>query len=369
MLRERDLIGLIRQGRAGAPRAQGTSASGMTALSSAPAGAGFSSPWTSWPRVSLRPRLHPALPPRAQGGRRLALGHRRDGRCPESGVRLPLPAALEAGRVRPRTRGGDPRGSAGRGGGRPRRRYDSLDRSRGDRRGRGRRVGRAGPILRSGARTGDRIYVSGLLGGSAAGRELLRQGFDPFSARAWAASGRERRIAGFLAAMAHLLPRPRLALGRALAVGKTASAMIDLSDGLSTDLHNLCEASRVGAVIEAGLVPLHPALLVLAGGSSRRRKSPARHGRYRAEAPWPLLDARGGRARAVTRALSGGEDYELLFTAPAASDAQVARLGARVSIPVTRIGRIVPRGRGLSLIGPGGSARPLPRTGWEHFRR
>ncbi len=230
-------------------------------------------------------------------------------------------------------------------------------------------AGRAGPILRSGARTGDRIYVSGLLGGSAAGRELLRQGFDPFSARAWAASGREKRIAAFLAAMAHLLPRPRLALGQALAGGRTASAMIDLSDGLSTDLHNLCEASRVGAEIESGRVPLHPALLVLAGGGSGRRKSPARRGRYRSGAPWPLLDSPGGRAKAVERALSGGEDYELLFTVPAAAEGRLARLAARLVIPVTRIGRIVPRSRGVTLIGPGGGARALPRSGWEHFRR
>jgi thiamine-monophosphate kinase len=201
----------------------------------------------------------------------------------------------------------------------------------------------AGPVLRSGARHDDGIWVSGTIGGSAYGLALLQGGFEPWSKTLWTknlpSSSRlaERSRLDLLAALAHLLPRPRLDLGLALARGRLATAMIDLSDGLSTDLHNLCDASDVGAEIDARRLPLHPALL---------------------RAP----------RRAMKLALSGGEDYELLFTVPRSAERRLVKTAASLGVPVTRIGRITPRRSGVTLFGPHRRRRPLPRTGYEHFR-
>jgi thiamine-monophosphate kinase len=202
---------------------------------------------------------------------------------------------------------------------------------------------RSGPVLRSGARRGDGIYVSGSLGGSAAGLALLRKGFEPWSKHLWnrdlKASNREaeRSRIDLLAALSHLLPRPRLGLGQILAQGRIASAMIDLSDGLSTDLHNLCEASGVGARIEARHIPLHPAL---SGGSNR----------------------------ALRTALSGGEDYELLFTVPPKAEKRLARAASAIDLPITRIGKITSPREEVTILGRDGKRRRLARTGYEHFR-
>ena len=201
----------------------------------------------------------------------------------------------------------------------------------------------AGPILRRGAKRDDGIWVSGTIGGSAFGLTLLQGGFEPWSRTLWTkrlpSSSRqaERSRLDLLAALAHLLPRPRIDLGLALARGRLATAMIDLSDGLSTDLHNLCDASDVGAEIDARRLPLHPALL---------------------RAP----------RRAMTMALSGGEDYELLFTVPRRSEKRLVAAAASVGVPVTRIGRITPRRSGVTVLGQGRRRRSLPRTGYEHFR-
>lgn len=168
-------------------------------------------------------------------------------------------------------------------------------------------------VLRSGARAGDHIYVTGELGGSAAAIAALRKG----KVRA----GDYER---------HFHPAPRVEAGMWLRRRGLASAMIDVSDGLSTDLGHICEESRVGAEIEAGAVPR------------------ARVGR-------PAREVAGDPA------LHGGEDYELLFTS-------AGRIPARVAgVPVTRIGRIV-RGRGMALVMNDGRARRLAAKGWEHFR-
>jgi len=169
-------------------------------------------------------------------------------------------------------------------------------------------AGRA--VLRSGARPGDAIYVTGMLGGSVATLNMLRSGvrIDP------------RHQPG------HFLPTPRIAAGRYLRQHRLASAMIDLSDGLSTDLAHLCEESGVGAMILAGALPRDP-------------------------------------ADPLDYALHGGEDYELLFTAPASR-----RIPARIAgVPVTRIGQII-RGRKMWLQTPEGR-QPFTPSGWEHFGR
>jgi thiamine-monophosphate kinase len=170
-------------------------------------------------------------------------------------------------------------------------------------------------VLRSGARPGDSIYVSGELGGSAATVARMTAGRKA-SARVF------RR---------HFYPEPRIELGLALRGKELASAMIDTSDGLSTDLTHICEESGVGAEIEAGLVPR--ALV------SRREVD---------------LDL----------ALHGGEDYELLFTAPARE-----RVPARLAgVAVTRIGRVT-RGRKILLRDETGQVSEFAARGWEHFRR
>jgi thiamine-monophosphate kinase len=173
-------------------------------------------------------------------------------------------------------------------------------------------------VLRSGAKPGEQIYVTGELGGSAAALAELAQS-EPVGAAYL------RRVSR------PSLPQPRVAIGQWLRRRGVASAMIDLSDGLSTDLGHICEESGVGAEIEAEAIP-------------RSRTGVGRK-------PVPLEFA-----------LHGGDDYELLFTSAAPVPAEVA--GVRIS----RIGRTT-RSAGMHLIGPDGKSRPLKPGGWEHFKR
>ena len=172
------------------------------------------------------------------------------------------------------------------------------------------------PLLRSGALPGDRIYVSRPLGGAAAGLAFLGKPLDdmPYSLREFAQSAVQRQID----------PEPEVELGMKL-VG-IATACIDLSDGLSTDLDHLCEASNVGAEITRERVPVFPGLI---------------------ESGLNVRDA----------VLNGGEEYALLFT----SRLRESELSARVGRPVYAIGRIV-EGRDVKLDG-----QPLPPRGWDHF--
>ncbi|MBI1741068.1 MAG: thiamine-phosphate kinase [Candidatus Koribacter versatilis] len=168
-------------------------------------------------------------------------------------------------------------------------------------------------VLRSGARPGDQIYVTGELGGSAAAIARLREG--------------KVRAADY---ERHFHPRARVEAGQWLRRRGLASAMIDVSDGLSTDLEHICEESGVGAVVEAGAIPR------------------ARVGR-------PVETV------ALDLALHGGEDYEVLFTSSQKIPAKVA------GVPVTRIGRIARR-RGMVLVLEDGRRRRLVARGWEHFK-
>lgn len=184
-------------------------------------------------------------------------------------------------------------------------------------------VPRGRALLRSGARPGDSIYVTGALGGAAAGFARLAQ---------MAGGGRKRamRIPGSLAAQLapHLYPQPRLAQGQWLMRGRRATAAIDISDGISTDLAHICAESGVAAEIEAEALPIY------AGAT-------------------------------LAQALNGGEDYELLFTAR-----ESARLPWSIGgVNVTRIGRIMrPRkGRPQVALVTAEGARPLEAGGWEHF--
>lgn len=188
-------------------------------------------------------------------------------------------------------------------------------------------------LLRSGARAGDALYVTGALGGAAAELRALEENPRRFRSLRRAADDHP-----------HFFPSPRLAVGRRLR--NLATAAIDISDGLSTDLMHLCEESQLAAVVEAALVPVH----------SRAAHSPR---------------AAGG-PDGLELALHGGEDYELLFTAPSA-----ARLPAKIAgVPVWRIGTMERPGRqsrgrqapAVRLKTLDGRTRPLAARGWEHFR-
>jgi thiamine-monophosphate kinase len=168
-------------------------------------------------------------------------------------------------------------------------------------------------VLRSGAKAGEQIYVTGELGGSAAALARLAES-KPVGAEYFR----------------HLRPLARVAVGQWLRRRRVASAMIDLSDGLSTDLEHICQESHVGAEIEAEAIPRAQVGL-------------------------------GKKQVALELALHGGDDYELLFTSAAAVPSEVA------GVRVTRIGRTT-QAAGMRLIGADGKARPLKAGGWEHFK-
>jgi thiamine-monophosphate kinase len=171
-------------------------------------------------------------------------------------------------------------------------------------------------VLRSGARPGDRIYVSGQLGGSAAAvKRMMRKPKSRLNPQHYR----------------HFYPEPRIELGSILRQKGFASAMIDTSDGLSTDLAHLCEESNVGAELHAKLIP-----------------------RAKVGKPPREVD--------LELALHGGEDYELLFTV-----ASNKRIPARIAgVTLTYIGDITRR-RKIVLRDDKGIHDLEPR-GWEHFR-
>jgi thiamine-monophosphate kinase len=186
-------------------------------------------------------------------------------------------------------------------------------------------------LLRSGARPGDLIYVTGSLGAAAVGLHHLTK----LAAALKRARPRPRPSAlprippRFMALLTpHLYPTPRIAQGRWLARNAMATAAIDLSDGLSTDLAHLCAESGVGAELDAAALPF-------AAGAT------------------------------VVQVLHGGEDYELVFTAPPAARVPNSIEG----VAVTQIGRIVDAGKTtppITLLTPKGAV-PLTPQGWQHF--
>jgi len=179
-----------------------------------------------------------------------------------------------------------------------------------------------GILTRSAARPGDKIAVTGYLGGAAGGLEMLKEGL--------------RFAPGDTAALkiAFLCPAPRIAEGQLL-VGKGIRAAIDISDGLVADLRHVCQASGVGARVELGLVPVHPAV------------------------------ENSFADKALELALSGGEDYELLFTAGADT---ITKVKKAASCPVNVIGEIISGDIGeVTLLDINSNKFDLPKEGWEHF--
>jgi thiamine-monophosphate kinase len=194
------------------------------------------------------------------------------------------------------------------------------------------------PLLRSAARPGDRIFVSRPIGGSTAGLELIRRGWRLDDARtavppAAIRASFEQRAFAQSALLQHLSPEPEVALGASLAALDAVHACIDLSDGLSTDLGRLCEASSCGAIVEWERVP------PLAGLAS-------------IGAPLVNVD---------DAVMNGGEEFALLFTA----DARESELSAATGRPVYAIGRIT-REQEL-LVERAGERTPLPPRGFDHF--
>jgi thiamine-monophosphate kinase len=182
-------------------------------------------------------------------------------------------------------------------------------------------------LTRAGARPGEALFVTGALGRAAAGLRALESGLPIPDTLMPAVS-------------AQLRPQPRLAAARALAVDGRVTAMMDLSDGVATDLHRLCRASGVGAIVEVAAVPVDP--VVVATGV------------------WLALH--GIAVDNFTLALAGGEDFELLLTAPA--DAEDALRAAIAPLPLTRIGAITP-GEAV-LLREDDRLRPL-EYGFTHF--
>jgi thiamine-monophosphate kinase len=176
-------------------------------------------------------------------------------------------------------------------------------------------------LRRSGAQPGDVIYVSGRLGEAELGLQRLR--------------GKTRIRKNDPALRKHLYPEPRIALGRWLTDHRIATAMMDLSDGLSTDLPRLCAASKVGARLDASRIPA-------VTGSNLSR----------------------GKINALDLAMNGGDDYELLFTVRPNKAVQPPR--AFQGIPLTAVGTIT-RERSLMLIRPDRAGTYLKAGGWDPF--
>ena len=180
------------------------------------------------------------------------------------------------------------------------------------------------PVGRDGARPGDELWVTGELGGAAAAVADWTSGLEPEPS----------------ARRAFTRPTPRLREARWLDERVELRAMIDISDGLATDVRHLAAASGAGAVLEEEALPLAA----------------------------PLRDY-GNRAQARKMALAGGEDYELLFAAPPDRTGELeAAFEETHGTALTRVGT-VRREQGVTLRGADGEERPLSLSGFDHFRR
>ncbi|MBI5181568.1 MAG: thiamine-phosphate kinase [Nitrospirae bacterium] len=177
-------------------------------------------------------------------------------------------------------------------------------------------------VRRGGAKIGDKIFVTGTLGDSSAGLELLKKG---------------KRI-GFLINR-HLRPIPRLKEACFIAQNRLATSMIDISDGLSTDLNHICRMSRVGAVIYEEKIPVSAGLRNIC-----LKKHPLHY------------------------ALSGGEDYELLFTVNEKNVIKIYSAISKNKISATMVGEITELKKGMLILDSKGQKRPLLPTGFNHFR-
>ncbi len=195
-------------------------------------------------------------------------------------------------------------------------------------------IERGHALLRSGARIGDTLFVTGSLGDSAAGLYTLLHPDYPYLPEA---RDTLRSI--------HRVPRPRVREGRILSqLGpEIVTAMLDISDGLSGDLQHICERNHVGAYIEIARLPLSPALQAVASTVARDP---------------------------IEWALHGGEDYELLFSvSPGKEETVIEAVQSATGTPVTAIGILCPAEQRMKLVWPDGHEEVLVPRSWNHLRR
>lgn len=185
-----------------------------------------------------------------------------------------------------------------------------------------------GVMARSGASPGDLIFVTGKIGASAIGMELLK--------------GSVKSAFSKSVISHHLRPVPRVKEGLIIRTNRLATAMIDISDGLLSDLGHICEQSMVGACIYSNLIPLP-------------------------EVPYKLK--KGLAKDPLFFALYGGEDYELLFTVKQRKKNSVEKMFKREGIEITFIGEIVSKEAGISLIDDNGRKKKINMQGYDHFKR
>ena len=184
------------------------------------------------------------------------------------------------------------------------------------------------PVTRSGAKVGNDIYVTGTLGDSALGLKLLQS-----------RSPQTSRVPVNYLLSRHHRPTPRLTAGFLLARERLATAMVDVSDGLLQDLGHICKASGIGAFIWLENLPLSRACRSLAGTEGMRY------------------------------ALTGGEDYELLFCARKRDRPRLEKLQRRAEVAITRIGSCVTANEGLAVLDPSGAPLSIPIEGHDHFKK
>ena len=189
-------------------------------------------------------------------------------------------------------------------------------------------------VKRSGAMAGDAIYVTGELGASATGLRLLLGESDHGMINNPVPSSEKQSAA----LRAHLEPEPRVTFGRRIGDSGLVHSMIDISDGLVQDLGHICEQSHVGAILDRESIPISPLLSLIRADDD---------GRFRLAA-------------------GGGEDFELLFTAPPEAEEQLREL-AGPNLSLTRIGTTTEPGVSPILLREDGKTRPLELRGYNHF--
>lgn len=183
-------------------------------------------------------------------------------------------------------------------------------------------------IVRSGASDGDLIYVTGSIGGSAMGFDLLNSSV--------------KRKSSVPVILTHLRPVPRVKEGILLSTESLATAMIDISDGLMSDLAHVCKQSKVGACLYSNLIPM----------------------------PYITGKLKKGLAKSpLFYALYGGEDYELLFTVNKKKRNRLEDVFKREGLKITFIGEIVSEELGIFTLDERGVKENINPTGYDHFRR
>lgn len=193
-------------------------------------------------------------------------------------------------------------------------------------------------ITRSGARAGDLLCVTGHLGAAHAGLKILQREKQRFLSTGMSETFRPELEPYKDALERYLMPSPRLDLAKLLVHNTDVHAMIDISDGLASEVHHLCESSNVGAEVWEHNIPVESTTQRIAAEFSEN---------------------------VADYTLYGGEEYELLFTLADGEFKKLERLTDDISI----VGRMVEKGRGVELVRENGGREMLQRGGWDHFKK